>query len=666
MKKKFVILLIGLIVACVVVLAIAVSSNTNKVKYYTASVIVDEFGNITVEETVVIDYKSYDNYLYRDIKFLKNHRSNPLFSDLDSSLYINDEASLDESSVVVEVYRGDIINELGLAKNITDEVEIGYSYNNDRDKYGNVIDCYPSSHSCESLYVDATNCGTLVGLMSFKYTYTINDMVTVYNDCAELNYRLFEYFAYPVKVAGVTIVLPSSNLDKDDFYCYGHGLSSGRVTKLENYQFDYYAKNIKEDQEFECRVVFPKEIVSGVDEKNIVKSDMLDKILSYEKKLADETNLRANVAIVMNIWTIVLGALMIFFTVKVYKKYDKEYAPAFDKEYLRELPFNYSPAEMSYLYYFGKTNDEDVTATLLDLIRRGFLELEYFGSVNDDDPKFVIKKNHDKFNKELNTLKHHEKQLIHWFINIIGNKNQVSIDEIDNYGKSYSEAQKFQTNAKEFIDNVKLECSSYDWFVNTTKSKAKAFAYALIPFGTIIIMGILNMLFAITFEWNLIFIGVILAAYIIYVLSIKKRSVNGNEEYAKWKAFKKFLEDFGNFEDYPMPGIVVWEEFLVYATSFKIADKVMNQLQVKLPDVDTVNNDSIYYGGTYMNTFYWRHRHNRFIISNSMNRALTSARRNTMSSIAAHNAKSSGSGRGGGFSGGSSFGGGGGGFRGGR
>ena len=123
MKKKFVILLIGLIVACVVVLAIAVSSNTNKVKYYTASVIVDEFGNITVEETVVIDYKSYDNYLYRDIKFLKNHRSNPLFSDLDSSLYINDEASLDESSVVVEVYRGDIINELGLAKNITDEVE---------------------------------------------------------------------------------------------------------------------------------------------------------------------------------------------------------------------------------------------------------------------------------------------------------------------------------------------------------------------------------------------------------------------------------------------------------------------------------------------------------------------------------------------------------------
>ena len=92
----------------------------------------------------------------------------------------------------------------------------------------------------------------------------------------------------------------------------------------------------------------------------------------------------------------------------------------------------------------------------------------------------------------------------------------------------------------------------------------------------------------------------------------------------------------------------------------------MDQLQVKLPDVNTVSDDSVYYGGTYMNSFYWHRRHNRFIIANSMSRALTSARRNTMSSIAAHNAKSSGSGRGGGFSGGSSFGGGGGGFRGGR
>lgn len=664
MKKKFALILIGVLVVSFITVIILLSLNQNKVNSYTACVVVDRNGNITVEETVVINYKSYDNYLYRDIKYSKNHRNNPLFNGVSSSLYFNDKASLDESSVTVEVWRGDIINELGLAKNITDEVKIGYSYNNDRNKYGEVIDCYPDTHSCESLYVDATNCGTLVGLMSFKYTYTITDMVTVYNDCAELNYRLFEYFNYSVKEAGVTIILPSNSYSEEDFYCYGHGLSSGKITVLPYHQFDYYAKNVKKDQYFECRVVFPKEIIDEVDEKNIVKVNMLDKILTYEKKLADETNLRANIAIVMNIWTVVVGILMVVFTVKVYKKYDKEYTPKFDKEYLRELPFNYSPAEMSFLYYFGKTNDEDVTATLLDLIRRGVLELEYLGSPSEDNPKFTIRKNLSKYQKA--SLKEHERKLIYWFIDVVGDNNQVTIDQIDNYGKSYSEAEKFQKNAKEFIESVKSECRSYDWFVNTASSKAKAFTYALFPFITIIVMGILNILYAITFEWNLIFLGVILSAYVIYVLSIKKRTVNGNEEYAQWKAFKKFLEDFGSFEDYPMPGIIVWEEFLVYATSFKIADKVMNQLQVKLPDVNTVSDDSVYYGGTYMNSFYWHRRHNRFIIANSMSRALTSARRNTMSSIAAHNAKSSGSGRGGGFSGGSSFGGGGGGFRGGR
>ena len=36
-----------------------------------------------------------------------------------------------------------------------------------------------------------------------------------------------------------------------------------------------------------------------------------------------------------------------------------------------------------------------------------------------------------------------------------------------------------------------------------------------------------------------------------------------------------------------MPSVVVWEHYLVYATSLKIADKVMAQLRVKLPEMDT-------------------------------------------------------------------------------
>ena len=46
-------------------------------------------------------------------------------------------------------------------------------------------------------------------------------------------------------------------------------------------------------------------------------------------------------------------------------------------------------------------------------------------------------------------------------------------------------------------------------------------------------------------------------------------------------ALKKFLEEFSTFEDYPVPSLIIWEHYLVYATSFGIADKVSEQLKLK-------------------------------------------------------------------------------------
>jgi uncharacterized membrane protein len=112
-------------------------------------------------------------------------------------------------------------------------------------------------------------------------------------------------------------------------------------------------------------------------------------------------------------------------------------------------------------------------------------------------------------------------------------------------------------------------------------------------------------------------------------------------------------------QDYPIPGIIVWEHYLVYATALKIADKVMDQLKVKLPQL--VSDES---EGTFLNTryrsrdFFWGYALGRF------NRSFSTARSNSFQTIAKYNAqKVSSSGRGGGFGGGSSFGGGGGGGR---
>ena len=58
-------------------------------------------------------------------------------------------------------------------------------------------------------------------------------------------------------------------------------------------------------------------------------------------------------------------------------------------------------------------------------------------------------------------------------------------------------------------------------------------------------------------------------------------------------AFKNFLLEFSNFDDYPMPSIIIWEHYLVYATEFGIADLVEEQMRLKFKKMDLNINEYI-------------------------------------------------------------------------
>ncbi|MBO4666846.1 MAG: DUF2207 domain-containing protein [Bacilli bacterium] len=620
------------------ILGISSCNDAAYVESYTADVVIDSHGNITVDEYLVTNYR----YLTRDVKTGKNHINNPLLSGVSYSDYQNDTASFDAGSAEVHLYKGDALND-NSAVEITDRIS------SSNKKIG---DGY--------LYIDGREILTLDDMATFHFHFTIKGMVTSYNDCAELNYILFESFGCKVKNMGVTVTLPNNTESEEDVYCYGHGLSRGKIVQNGNNSIDYTSKNLSGDEPLEMRVVFPKSIVSEIDDNNVINVNMLEKIKSYEYDLYHQDALRNTIAIIINVVTVIVVIGMVLITIYVYKKYDKEFTPVFDKEYLRELPFMYTPAEMSFLYYFGRTNDEDVTATLLDLIRRGFIKLDYFGETDAKDPDFKFILDREKYNSSGHELLNHEKDLINWFYNHIGKGDEVSVKEIETYCKKYNNATQFETDGKRFKASVKEECKRRDWFLNLKNGKSKASSFGLIPIFVMVIIFIVCSLFVISAMVNYIILGIITFAYFIYVGTIKKRSVNGNEEYAKWKAFAHFLEDFSTMEDYPMPGIDIWEEYLVYATSLKLADKVMDQLKVKLPSGE-------FEDGTFTRTTYVHHHYGAFYVANTISTTMSRAHYTAVSTISAHNSSShGGGGHGGGFSSGSSFGGGGGGFHGGR
>lgn len=106
----------------------------------------------------------------------------------------------------------------------------------------------------------------------------------------------------------------------------------------------------------------------------------------------------------------------------------------------------------------------------------------------------------------------------------------------------------------------------------------------------------------------------------------------GIDEQDKWKALKKYMEDFSLLKEKEVLDIVLWEKFLVYATAFGIAEKVIKQLKIVYPDYDTMDY------GIYPSMYIFMHT--------DFNSSFNSISHSMSSSF------SSGSGGGGGFSGG--------------
>ena len=93
----------------------------------------------------------------------------------------------------------------------------------------------------------------------------------------------------------------------------------------------------------------------------------------------------------------------------------------------------------------------------------------------------------------------------------------------------------------------------------------------------------------------MIFIYLVSITTMIYFLVFRKRTKKGNEEYTKWNALKNFLNDFGRMNEKEIMEITLWERYLVYATVFKIADKVEKVMKVKLQDFNYNDTDFTFF-----------------------------------------------------------------------
>ena len=290
---------------------------------------------------------------------------------------------------------------------------------------------------------------------TFELSYTVVNAVKIHNDVAEL-YRKFVGDANGNKIndVQVNLSLPSgaeSYIQGQDIRIWGHGPLDGVVEFTQNNGVTWKTSNLSPYTFVEGRVVMPTALFSDAPREAYTNQMALGSILSEEQANADKANkerqrARFELGGAAGILAAAIGAL-----IYLWGKFGRKYKSNFEGDYYRDLPADYSPAELSILWNYKKMKPEDITATILDLARRKFLYLEedkvevkkLIGTKEVTTYKLTFMPDPEPGsfkNPEDAVLKRHEQKLLDYLKNDIGGRQPfIHLTEIEDYAKKYGE-----------------------------------------------------------------------------------------------------------------------------------------------------------------------------------------------------------------------------------
>jgi uncharacterized membrane protein len=541
---------------------------------------------------------------------------------------------------------------------------LGYSWDpNSRDEFNNPIETIDDDESVAWFHYNEGTWGDI----RIENDYRINGVALKYADTAEFFWVIAATDNMQTENIDVKVVLPGINLDVElvDAYINGSSLASIHHIGVNESGQTYVhikADRLYPDEYITTRINFPADrLVIDTIQDNLYGNDVsdysiangkphLDNVATYE---AERAAIRQTYQLA-DILSISILVIVIAFSIwkirDIYLKYDKEHPTDFYGEYYRELPAQYGPAIMGYLYRFKEVAKDDVTATLMDLIRRKFIVLDAgTESLTEAKVNYVMKLNKEADQTQLLA---HEKQLIQWFFGLVAGGDTLSLNQLEAFTKKENQAIRYMNENQSFNRAVVSAAQSESFFDNVKEPAQKNGAIL----GLTVLLGIgfiFTRYLLVLGSYTGIVGGILFGLSIIigaYLNSIERRSKKGNEDYVRWRAFEKFLKEFTNIKDYPMPGLTIWEHYMVYATAFGIADLVEKQIRFKYQQLNQTNelnqSSTFRYPGFYLYS-------NRM-----MSRSFVSAQQ-TISKAQAQRNNSSGRG-GGGFGGGGGFRGGGG------
>jgi len=470
---------------------------------------------------------------------------------------------------------------------------------------------------------------TIDSVTSFYLEYTIENAIVKHVDIAEFYYTLVgDKFDDDIEKVVIKINAPTAS---ESFKSFAHGPLYGNVSESNHKTSTITISDLSSNTPISVRVLFDANYVK-VNEKKETNAYALNSILEIEENHKKEAERKLSRVLItkksITISTYVYLVLLIGSIIFVYLKYDKEYNSSFKEKYTRNFLESYPIPTLEYLLNKNITQNS-FNASVLNLIHKKKINVEKIedGKVGKDDYLLTL--------ADTSSLTDSEIKIITMLFS--NEERNIKLSDIKKFAK--------ETNKKgenSFLNNFNL------WIKESTRDSEYYEFYEETKIPVILIsvlgaLGIALIILQVIFEVMLGSIAIeviVLTLALIYFLVVKKRTKKGIEDYAKLKAFKRFLKDFGKFNDKDLPEVKLWDKYLVYATALGLSKKVSASMKLKFENFGSAYTGEL--GEVYLNYFIFNE------INNGMNQSFKIAQTEVSKITGSSNFSKGGFGGGGG------------------
>ncbi len=424
--------------------------------------------------------------------------------------------------------------------------------------------------------------------------YDFINAITIYNDIGELHYKIWgEFWDADVGKINANIHLPSSDSVK-------YWFNPSYYVKTVNFNestLQIETKKITHRNYLELRMAIPlNEFNNPIYAQKVNRSGMADmeKIQTdYQNKINYNAFIYQLIAFLM--------ILSIIIPIFIYLRYGREPKIKYIGQYEREPPTDDPPVMINALSgkipgkSVGTPDMDGFLATIMDLINREYLKLIEYKTDKNDETSIELKINPLK---EINDLYKYETDLID-ILSEYKIKGHISLDKMNKDLKDSIKARSFKKKYDLWKKEVKLEFFSEG---KLEKFYIGAGNKYMEKYGTVAILIALAVFFrsacdvapyAVYGIIGSIILGI--AGILAFILPYKiagRWTEYGIEYNARWQSFKRFINDFSLIKEQAPESIVIWNQYLVYATALGVADEVRDIMDNNLPE--EFHNSNIY------------------------------------------------------------------------